>query len=36
MQHSRSERVIAERLRLLSAGRPPWGTIDADRAITWA
>ncbi len=31
----RSERVIAERLRLLSAGRPPWGTIDADRAIAW-
>jgi exodeoxyribonuclease V alpha subunit len=30
-----SERMIAERLRLLSAGRPPWPMIDTDRAIPW-
>jgi exodeoxyribonuclease V alpha subunit len=31
----RSEQVIAERLRVLSAGRPPWPAIDAARAIPW-
>jgi exodeoxyribonuclease V alpha subunit len=31
----RSEQVIAERLRLLSSGRPAWPTIDLDRAIPW-
>ena len=31
----RSEQVIAERLRLLSAGHPPWSAIDAARAIPW-
>ena len=31
----RSEQVIAERLRVLSAGRPPWPVIDAARAIPW-
>ena len=31
----RSEQAIAERLRLLSRGRPPWPVIDAVRAIPW-
>ncbi len=31
----RSEQAIAERLRLLSSGRPPWPVIDAARAIPW-
>ena len=31
----RSEQAIAERLRLLSRGRPPWPAIDAGRAIPW-
>ncbi len=31
----RSEQVIAEQLRLLSADQPPWPTIDVDRAIPW-
>jgi exodeoxyribonuclease V alpha subunit len=31
----RAEQAIAERLGLLSSGMPPWGTIDADRAIPW-
>src|SRR5262249_22462768 len=31
----RAEQAIAERLRLLAAGRPVWPWIDADRAIPW-
>jgi exodeoxyribonuclease V alpha subunit len=31
----RSEQGIAERLKLLSAGRPSWPVIDVDRAIPW-
>ncbi len=31
----RSEQAIAERLRLLSKGRPPWLVIDVSRAISW-
>ena len=31
----RSEQVIAERLRRLCAGRPPWPPIDAARAVPW-
>jgi exodeoxyribonuclease V alpha subunit len=31
----RSEQTIAERLRLLSRGRPPWPVIDAARAVPW-
>ena len=31
----RSEQAIAERLRLLSRGRPPWPVIDASRALPW-
>src|SRR3712207_4956216 len=31
----RAEREIAERLRRLAAGAPPWPTIDAERAIPW-
>jgi exodeoxyribonuclease V alpha subunit len=31
----RSEQAIAERLRLLSSGRPAWPIIDLDRAIPW-
>jgi exodeoxyribonuclease V alpha subunit len=30
-----SEQAIAERLQLLSAGRPSWPGIDLDRAIPW-
>jgi exodeoxyribonuclease V alpha subunit len=31
-----AERAIAERLRTLGSGPPPWSTIDADKAIPWA
>ena len=31
----RAEREIAERLRRLAAGTPPWPAIDADRAVPW-
>ena len=31
----RAEREIAGRLRALSAGKPPWPQIDADKAIPW-
>ena len=31
----RSEQTIAARLRLLSAGRPPWPVIDTAKAIPW-
>ncbi len=31
----RAEQAIAERLRTLAAGRPPWPEIDADKAIPW-
>ena len=31
----RAEREIAEKLRALTAGRPPWPSIDADKAIPW-
>ena len=31
----RAEQAIAERLRALAAGRPPWPAIDADKAIPW-
>ena len=31
----RSEQAIAERLRLLSSGRPAWPVIDLGRAIPW-
>ncbi len=31
----RSEQAIAERLRLLSQGRPPWPVIDSARAVPW-
>ena len=31
----RAEQVIAERLRLLAGGAPPWPGIDADKAIPW-
>ncbi len=31
----RSEQAIAERLRLLSRGRPPWPVIDTGRAVPW-
>lgn len=31
----RAEREIAERLRRLAAGAPPWPAIDADKAIPW-
>ena len=31
----RAEREIAERLRRLAAGAPPWPAIDAERAIPW-
>ncbi len=30
-----AERLIAERLRALAAGAPPWPPIDADRALPW-
>jgi exodeoxyribonuclease V alpha subunit len=31
----RAEQVIAERLRCLTAGTPPWPPIDADKAVPW-
>src|SRR4051794_8362007 len=31
----RAEREIAERLRHLAVGAPPWPAIDAERAIPW-
>ncbi len=31
----RAEQVIAERLRTLARGRPPWPEIDAAKAIPW-
>ncbi len=31
----RAEQVIAERLRLLAQGTPPWPLIDAAKAIPW-
>ena len=31
----RAEREIAERLRHLAVGAPPWPAIDADKAIPW-
>jgi exodeoxyribonuclease V alpha subunit len=31
----RAERTIAERLRVLAAGRPAWPEIEADKAIPW-
>jgi exodeoxyribonuclease V alpha subunit len=30
-----AERTIAERLRALRDGQPPWPSIDADKAIEW-
>src|SRR6266853_2625365 len=30
-----AERLIAERLRDLATGKPPWPAIDADKAIPW-
>ncbi len=30
-----AERLIAERLRDLATGKPPWPAIDAGKAITW-
>jgi exodeoxyribonuclease V alpha subunit len=31
----RAEREIGERLRALMVGKPPWPSIDADKAIPW-
>jgi exodeoxyribonuclease V alpha subunit len=31
----RAEREIAEKLKALASGTPPWPSIDADRAIPW-
>ena len=31
----RAEQVIAERLRSLAQGAPPWPPVDAERAIPW-
>src|ERR1700738_2731982 len=31
----RAEREIAEKLKALATGRPPWPAIDADKAIPW-
>ena len=31
----RAEQGIAERLRALSSGRPPWPAIDVDKAVPW-
>jgi exodeoxyribonuclease V alpha subunit len=30
-----AERAIADRLRALSAGAPPWPSIEAERALAW-
>ena len=31
----RAEREIAEKLKTLAAGKPPWPVIDVDKAIPW-
>ena len=31
----RAEREIAEKLKALAVGKPPWPLIDADKAIPW-
>src|SRR5271157_6108539 len=31
----RAEREIAEKLKALAVGKPPWPVIDADKAIPW-
>jgi exodeoxyribonuclease V alpha subunit len=31
----RAEREIAEKLRTLTAGKPPWPLIDAEKAVPW-
>src|SRR6201997_2068843 len=31
----RAEREIAEKLKTLTAGKPPWPAIDVDKAIPW-
>src|SRR5262245_51458493 len=31
----RAERKIAEKLRAVAVGKPPWPSIDTDRAIPW-
>jgi exodeoxyribonuclease V alpha subunit len=31
----RAEQVIAERLRILASGRPPWPEIDVAKAVPW-
>jgi exodeoxyribonuclease V alpha subunit len=31
----RAEREIAEKLKILALGKPPWPPIDADKAIPW-
>jgi exodeoxyribonuclease V alpha subunit len=31
----RAEREIAEKLQALATGKPPWPSIDADKAIPW-
>src|SRR5205814_6719401 len=31
----RAEREIADKLKALASGTPPWPSIDADRAIPW-
>ncbi|MBV9377510.1 MAG: ATP-dependent RecD-like DNA helicase, partial [Alphaproteobacteria bacterium] len=31
----RAEREIAEKLQALAGGKPPWPSIDADKAIPW-
>ncbi|MFT8246772.1 ATP-dependent RecD-like DNA helicase [Roseomonas sp. BN140053] len=31
----RAEQAIAERLRTLAAGAPPWPAIDAEKAVPW-
>jgi exodeoxyribonuclease V alpha subunit len=31
----RAEREIAEKLKTLALGKPPWPSIDADKAIPW-
>jgi exodeoxyribonuclease V alpha subunit len=31
----RAEREIAEKLKTLAVGKPPWPAIDVDKAIPW-
>jgi len=31
----RAEREIAEKLKMLAIGKPPWPAIDVDKAIPW-